>query len=134
MEYLKQVGFRISALRKSKGITQDALAQFVGYTSRSTINKIEKGLVDIPQSKIIELAEALNTTPAFLMGWDEDEKNTPEEPKLTEGEEMWLELYHLLTDESKAILCNTIPTLRSLPKEKKATAAQSFLQLLSSLQ
>lgn len=32
------------------------------------INKIELGLVDVPQSKIVAIANALNTTPFYLMG------------------------------------------------------------------
>ena len=34
-------GDRVRDLRISKGITQDELAKMVGYSSRSTINKIE---------------------------------------------------------------------------------------------
>ena len=77
-EFLKDFGMRIKNLRIDKGMTQDELAQKVGYTSRSSINKIELGLVDIPQSKIVAIADALNTTPAYLMGWkDNPEKDTP---------------------------------------------------------
>ena len=100
MEYLKDVGFRISMLRKQKGITQDTLAQMVGYTSRSTINKIEKGLVDIPQSKISDLAEALNVTPAYLMGWEEE--NSPD-LELTEGEKILLEMFRQIPAEQQKV-------------------------------
>jgi transcriptional regulator with XRE-family HTH domain len=72
MEYLKGVGLRISTLRKSQGITQEGLAQMVGYTSRSSINKIERGLVDLPQSKIKDIAKALGTTPTYIMGIEEE--------------------------------------------------------------
>mgnify|MGYP002519660890 CR=1 FL=1 len=100
MERLKEIGERIRQKRKQLGITQDALAQMAGYTSRSSINKIEKGLVDLPRSKIVEIAEALNTTPAYLMGWEE-EKNPPAEPQLTEGEEKLLKLIRLMPEEMK---------------------------------
>ena len=68
-------GQRILQLRTEKGITQDELAIAVGYKSRSTIAKIESGERDPHQSMIVLLAKALDTTPAFLMGWDESEKN-----------------------------------------------------------
>ena len=71
MEILAEVGLRVRQLRQKLNLTQDELAQKAGYTSRSSINKIEKGLVDIPQSKISDLADALGTTPAYLMGWNE---------------------------------------------------------------
>ena len=62
---------RIKDRREALGLTQDDLAQKLGYKTRSSIAKIEKGLVDIPQSKILAFAQALDTTPAYLMGWDE---------------------------------------------------------------
>ena len=60
------------------GITQDELAQKMGYTSRSTIAKIENGSIDIPQSKIKAFADALNTSPAHLMGFSETVKLDPD--------------------------------------------------------
>ena len=52
-------------------MSQDELAEKTGYTSRSSIAKIEKGLVDLQQSKIISFANALGVTPSQLMGWDD---------------------------------------------------------------
>nr|DAU32963.1 MAG TPA: Repressor protein CI [Caudoviricetes sp.] len=57
------------------GMSQEELAKKLGYKSRSTIAKIETGKVDLPESKIKSFADALNTTPAYLMGW----KNNVEE-------------------------------------------------------
>jgi len=61
---------RIRARREELGISQEELAKRMGYKSRSSINKIEKGENDIPQSKIIAFAQALRTTPESLMGWE----------------------------------------------------------------
>jgi transcriptional regulator with XRE-family HTH domain len=71
MNFLLSVGLRIRELRYNNNMTQEELALKVGYTSRSSINKIEKGMVDLPQSKIAEIADALDTTPGYLMGWDD---------------------------------------------------------------
>jgi repressor LexA len=60
---------RIRARREELGISQEELAKRLGYKSRSSINKIEKGENDIPQSKIVAFAQALQTTPECLMGW-----------------------------------------------------------------
>ena len=54
--------------RKAMGMTQDELAKRTGYGDRSSIAKIEKGLIDLPQSKIELFAKALHTTAGDLMG------------------------------------------------------------------
>lgn len=68
-----EFGKRIKKRREELGLSQDALAQKLGYKSRSSINKIELGLNDISQSKIVAFAKALHTTPEYLMGWSEEE-------------------------------------------------------------
>lgn len=60
----------IRDLRIRLGLSQEDLAKKVGYKDRTSIAKIESGKVDIPQSKIIEFANALDTTPSRLMGWE----------------------------------------------------------------
>lgn len=66
----------IKALRVAHGWSQQRLADLTGYGDRSSIAKIESGKVDLPQSKIAEFAKIFNVTPAYLMGWDEDQ-STP---------------------------------------------------------
>lgn len=63
---------RIKSLRENLNMTQEELAKKMGYKSRSTINKIEKGLRDIGQSQIIDFADALGVSPAYLMGWEDN--------------------------------------------------------------
>lgn len=63
------IGDNIQRFRKLKGLTQEELAKLMGYKSKSTINKIELGVNDIPQSKIAKFADVLGTTPAAIMGW-----------------------------------------------------------------
>ena len=64
----------IKERRLTLKMSQDMLAELTGYKDRSSIAKIEKGEVDISESKIREFAKALRTTPQELMGWDEPEK------------------------------------------------------------
>lgn len=63
---------RIKKRREELGMSQAELAEKLGYSDRSTIAKIEKGVNDITQSKIAAFAEHLHTTPAYLMGWTDD--------------------------------------------------------------
>lgn len=61
------IGDKIRALRIERGLSQNELALACGYKSRASINKIELGKVDLPQSKIQLIAEALEVTPASLV-------------------------------------------------------------------
>lgn len=66
----------IKKRRLELGLTQTDVAVRMGYADKSMIAKIEKGLVDIPQSKIILFAEILRTSPSDLMGLDGVETDT----------------------------------------------------------
>lgn len=68
-----EIGDRIRAKREALGMSQEELATKIGYKSRSSINKIEKDGRGLPQSKILLIARALETTPDFLLGWSDDE-------------------------------------------------------------
>lgn len=104
---MSTVGNNIMNRRKALGMTQEDLAKLMGYKSKSTINKIELGINDIPQSKISKFAEVLSTTPAELMGWEE-EKNTHDKRTLTEGEEMLLDLFNQVPEESQQMVLEMI--------------------------
>ena len=49
-------------------MTMEELAKKLGYKSKVSIYNIEKGRANLPTAKIIELADALCTTPAKLLG------------------------------------------------------------------
>lgn len=70
-QYLIDIGNRIKALRLERDMSQDELAKRSGYGSRSTINKIELGINDVPQSKIKAIAEALGVPVSQILCWDE---------------------------------------------------------------
>lgn len=71
---------RIKLRREELGLSQEALAKRMGYKSKSSINKIEMGINDIPQSKVLAFARALNTTTAYLMGDDDSREANPIPP------------------------------------------------------
>lgn len=77
---MSTVGNNIARLRKQLEWTQEELAFKMGYKSKSTINKIELGINDIPQSKIAQFAKVLGTTPSHLMGWDNSTENSEQYP------------------------------------------------------
>ena len=95
---------RIKTLRKEKGLTLEQVAVVVGV-GKSTVRKWETGMIaNMKRDKIALLAKALGTTPAYLMGWKESEKeNSPSEPILTEGEKMMLELFRRIPEDRQTV-------------------------------
>ena len=92
---------RIKELRQKKGLTLEQVADVVGV-GKSTVRKWETGMIaNMKRDKIADLAKALGTTPAYLMGWPEDEekKDSPTELQLSEGEKMMLELFRRIPED-----------------------------------
>lgn len=69
---MSTIGDRIKARREALGMTQEELADLLGYRGKSSVSKLESGQGDPGQSKVLAFARALKTTPAYLMGWVED--------------------------------------------------------------
>lgn len=79
-----ELGKKIKQRREELGMSQEELAKKLNYKSRSTINKIELGKNDITQHKIVAFAKALQTTPAYLMGWVDDEETEKKNDTITD--------------------------------------------------
>lgn len=60
-------GANLRRLRLAKGMTQEELAAKLGYTNRSSINKIEVNGRDLPRCKVALAAEILGVTPLELL-------------------------------------------------------------------
>lgn len=85
------LGEKVKLKREELNLSQEELAEKMNYKSKTSIHKIEVGITDLPLSKVKELAAVLKTTPAYLMGWEEDEKE-----ELTNQEK---DIFSQLTDE-----------------------------------
>lgn len=68
---------RIRQRREELGMSQEELAARMGYRSKSSITKIEKGVNDIPQNKLEDFAAALETTTAWLLGLEAETVPVP---------------------------------------------------------
>ena len=67
----------IKKRREQLGMTQAELAEAAGYTSKSTISRIEAGKTDVSQSKLVLIARALQTTPSSLFEGDPELDQSP---------------------------------------------------------
>ena len=66
---------RIKELRKIANLSQEELGRRVGL-QRAAINKYERGLVtNIPLSVVEKMAQVLDVSPTYIVGWDNDSPN-----------------------------------------------------------
>ena len=68
-------GERIKELRKIANLSQEELGRRVGL-QRAAINKYERGMVtNIPLAVIEKLAQVLDVSPTYIVGWDDTSPN-----------------------------------------------------------
>lgn len=65
--------------RKELNMSQQELAEAVGYSGKSMVSQVEKGLIDISSTMISKFADALHCTESYLMGWEDINGNTHED-------------------------------------------------------
>lgn len=75
------LGKIIRKRRDELGLTQLELAKRMGYSSKAAISRVENGDDNLTTPRIVKFAEALDTTPGYLMGW-EDIPNSKEAGRL----------------------------------------------------
>lgn len=76
------LGEKVKLKREELNLSQEELAEKMNYKSKTSIHKIEVGITDLPLSKVKELAAVLKTTPAYLMGWEEDKSQEKEKENI----------------------------------------------------
>lgn len=101
------IGELIKIERIRNHLSQEEVAKAIGSTKQA-IYKYENGIVtNIPMDKIEIMANIFGVTPAYLMGWSK-EQTSPTEPKLTEGEEMLLELFRRIPEDKQTFVLHMI--------------------------
>ncbi len=101
---MSTIGDRIRLRREQIGMSQAELAALSGYKSRASINKIELGERDVRQNKIKAIADALHTSPSYLMGWEEAEEDKKAAPAMSEGVKKLIDVISQLTPENQRML------------------------------
>ena len=110
----------IRARRMALHMTQQELAARLGYKSTSTIAKIEAGVNDIPQAKIIAFARALATTPGALLSLGNERCGVSEKNiSLTAQEQALIEKYRKLNEAGKEYIDEQLDFALSRGKYKK---------------
>ena len=96
-------GERLALLRKSRGLTQNEMADLLGV-SRPAYRNYENGMRDIPASALIALREQLNIDPIAMLDAS-DRKFSEVSPHFNIVRNMAQELDQLL-DQKKSMLTN----------------------------
>ena len=123
------LGEKVKSKREELNLSQEELAEKMNYKSKTSIHKIEVGITDLPLSKVKELAAVLKTTPAYLMGWEEDKSQEKEN-----------NIFSQLTDEELAKLekfknMSTVMFMNEgndISDEDKETLATAYAEVLIS--
>lgn len=71
---LTELGQRIKDSRLKLSMSQSKLAELTGYKDKTAIAHIEAGRIDLPQSKLIAIADALNVSVSYLIDGDASEE------------------------------------------------------------
>ena len=96
---------RIATALAIRNMKQSELCE-ITKIPKSAISQYISGAFEPKQDRIYLIARALDVSEAWLMGYDvpmeRQEKTSPEEPKLTEGEKMVLELFRKIPEDRQA--------------------------------
>lgn len=88
------VGQRIKARREELNLSAEKLGQLIGK-AKTTIYRYESGYIEtIPSSILEDLAKALKTTPAYLMGWTDNPDR-----ELSDKEKEFIEAVKNMSDD-----------------------------------
>lgn len=113
-----KLGDLIKKRREELNLTQEELADLLNYKSKSTINKIEKNINDIPFSKLEDFAKILKVDSAYLLGWD-IEKKEQSITKASKDIEPTIEEIRAKLNESELIELDTLITLNTTMFQKR---------------
>lgn len=91
----------IANKRNELGLTLEDVAKICNV-SISTVKRWESGeIVDIKRDKVVKLAHALHTTPAYIMGWEDEDMTKDEIDR--EAREM-MDAYKHASPEIRAVI------------------------------
>lgn len=121
---------RIAEALKIKGMKQYELCKLANVP-KSSLSLYLSGAYEPKQDRVYDMAKALNVNEAWLMGYDvpmerQVKKTSPSEAELSEGEKMWLELYHQISDDTRDTLIKMMISFDRLPEDRQKFALEAI--------
>ena len=132
---IESCGKRIAKALTIRNMKQAELCKLANVP-KSSLSLYLSGAYEPKQDRIYSIAQVLNVSEAWLMGYDvpmeRQDTSSLENFKLTKEEQMWLELYHKLSSETRELLVETIGSFHSLSEDKQKFALQMLRGALKS--
>ena len=105
-------GQRISQALDIRNIKQAELCEKTKIP-KSALSQYISGAFEPKQDRLLLIAQALNVDPVWLMGFDvpmerEDRKLSPDENKITEGEQVLLDLFRRVPEGQQKLVLQMI--------------------------
>ena len=121
---------RIKKALTIKGMKQSDLCRLTKIP-KSALSQYISGAFEPKQDRIYLMAQALNVNETWLMGLDvpmerQVKKVSPSESDLSEGEKMWLELYHRVSDDTRDTLIKMVNSFDRLPEDRQKFALEAI--------
>lgn len=117
---IESCGQRIASALAIRGMKQSELCKLANIP-KSSLSLYLSEAYEPKQDRIFDIARVLNVDEAWLMGYDvpmERQNNqTPDEPKLTEGEEILLSLFRRVPEDQQQLVLRMIQSALESPKQ-----------------
>lgn len=118
-KYNKLILQTLDGFRLLHGYEKNQMETFLDW--EDLYSDLENGRIlgDAGMLKTIENALDLIAKTESATGFTDTKNNSPEEPELSEGEKMWMELYNRLSDDTRTVFINMMESFDKIPADKQ---------------
>lgn len=114
------IGARLKATRESRGLTLKDVGQAIGV-SDATVQRYERGEIDIKRTIALKLGECLSVSPSYIMGWTNSpipvSSPTPQKTDLTDAEKYLLDNFRSLNQQGQKYILQTMDMASKIYKK-----------------
>ena len=110
---------RLKELRNKSGLTQQDVANTLGFTNQQRYNYYETGKREPDNDTLVQLANLFDVTTDFLLGVPDKINSETTQPKVSTVEIDVINRYRSLTSTSQATISNLLDHLHTLEHQPK---------------
>lgn len=101
---MENVGQRIKKVRKEKHISAETIAERLNVAPAS-VYRWENGSINkVPTGRLVQIAEVLNVTPSYLLGWDHEKQSLPQSADLDDDDALLTYQGNPISKEDREII------------------------------